>query len=175
MQTMTPRRAESFASLGIMGGTIVGGDAPGQRHSKMFEPLVKFFDTYAVWVAAASVVSLVIGVATLPFLVTRIPADYFSHEHRHRLSARRRNPLVQLLLAGIKNAVGAVLVLAGLLMLVLPGQGLLTLAAGLMIMNYPGKYLLERWLIMRPYVLPAINKLRQRYDVPPLQSPTAVG
>ena len=56
-------------------------------------------------------------------------------------------------------------------MLVLPGQGLLTLAAGLMIMNYPGKYALERWLITRPYVLPAINKLRSRYDTPVLKAP----
>jgi len=146
----------------------------GQRQSNMFESLVTFFNTYAVWVAAASLVSLVVGLATLPFLVTRIPADYFSHEHRHRLSAQQRNPLIRLFLAGIKNAVGAVLVVAGLLMLVLPGQGLLTLAAGLMIMNYPGKYALERWLIMRPYVLPAINKLRRRYNVLPLQSPNAV-
>jgi hypothetical protein len=141
----------------------------------MFETLVAFFSDYAVWVAAASLVSLVIGVATLPFLVTGIPADYFSHEHRHRLKLRRHHPIIRLLLAGIKNAIGAVLVLAGLLMLVLPGQGLLTLAAGLMIMNYPGKYALERWLIMRPYVLPAINKLRQRYNVMPLQSPNPVG
>jgi len=170
---MTLCRDESFASKAILGGTIMGGDAPGQRHSKMLQTLVTFFNTYAVWVAACSVTSLVIGVLTLPFLVTRIPADYFSHEHRHRILAQRRNPFVRLLLAGIKNAVGALLVFAGLLMLVLPGQGLLTLAAGLMIMNYPGKYSLERWLIMRPYVLPAINKLRRRYNVPSLESPKA--
>ncbi len=137
----------------------------------MLELLVDFFNTYAVWVAAVSLVSLVVGVASLPFLVARIPADYFSHEERQRMIARHGHPLIRLLLAGAKNALGAVLVVAGLLMLVLPGQGLLTLSAGLMIMNYPGKYSLERWLIMRPYVLPAINKLRRRYGVPPLQSP----
>jgi len=137
----------------------------------MLELLVDFLNTYAVWVAAISLISLLVGVASLPFLVARIPADYFSHEERQRLIARRRHPLIRLLLAGAKNAIGALLVVAGLLMLVLPGQGLLTLSAGLMIMNYPGKYSLERWLIMRPYVLPAINKLRRRYGVPPLKSP----
>ena len=141
---------------------------------RMLEAIVTFFTTYGAWVAAVSVASLVIGILTLPFLVTRIPFDYFSHERRHRLTPKG-NPLGRLVLAGIKNAIGAVLVIAGILMLVLPGQGLLTLAAGLMIMNYPGKYALEQWLIQRPYVLPSINRLRCRYQVAPLLAPPSEG
>ena len=141
----------------------------------MFESLVGFVDRYGVWLAAGSLASLIIGILTLPFLVTRIPADYFSYEHRRRVMLRRGNPIGRFLLFSIKNAVGAVLAVAGVLMLVLPGQGLLTLAAGLMIMNYPGKYAIEQWLIMRPLVLPAINKLRARYEVPPLQPPSFEG
>jgi hypothetical protein len=136
----------------------------------MVDAIVSFFTTYGAWVAAGSLASLVVGILTLPFLVTRIPYDYFSHEHRHRL-VPKGSPLTRLFLAALKNAVGAVLVIAGVLMLVLPGQGLLTLAAGLMIMNYPGKYALECWLIRRPYVLPAINQLRNRYQVAALQAP----
>jgi hypothetical protein len=69
---------------------------------------------------------------------------------------------------GIKNLLGIIFLCAGFLMLFLPGQGLLTLLVGLMIMNYPGKYALERWLIQRPFVLPAVNWLRAKYDHPPL-------
>ena len=78
---------------------------------------------------------------------------------------------MRLVLTGVKNAIGAVFVIAGLIMLVFPGQGLLTLFVGLMIMNYPGKFALERWLIQRPYVLPAVNRLRERYGHPPLEDP----
>ena len=73
------------------------------------------------------------------------------------------------LIMGVKNLLGLLLVLAGLVMLVTPGQGLITLLVGLMIMNYPGKYKLERWLVMRPKVLPAVNWLRAKFNHPPLE------
>jgi hypothetical protein len=68
---------------------------------------------------------------------------------------------------------GALLVLLGLLMLVTPGQGLLTLFIGLMLMNYPGKHALERWLVRRDGVMGGLNWLRRKGNQPPLQSPGA--
>jgi hypothetical protein len=137
----------------------------------MINDLFNFFVQHAGWIAFGSAVSLVVGILSLPFMVSRIPADYFSHGRRHRLSQQSQHPVIRLLLTGIKNVIGAVFVCAGLIMLVLPGQGLLTLFIGLLIMNYPGKYQLERWLIARPYVMPAVNKLRARHGHPPLQDP----
>ena len=137
----------------------------------MFTAVLHFFVHYAGWLALGSLLMLGAGFLSLPFLVARIPADYFSHHHRHPLSESARHPAIRLLLAGLKNAVGAVFVVAGLIMLVLPGQGLLTLFAGLMLMNYPGKFALERWLVTRPYVMPAVNRLRARHGHPPLEDP----
>jgi len=137
----------------------------------MIESLLGFFVQHAGWIAFGSVLSLVVGVVSLPFMVSRIPADYFSHARRHRLSEEAQHPALRLLLSGFKNVLGAVFVFAGMIMLVLPGQGLLTLFTGLLIMNYPGKFALERWLIQRPYVMPAVNRLRGRYGHPPLQDP----
>jgi hypothetical protein len=54
-------------------------------------------------------------------------------------------------------------------MLLTPGQGLLTLLTGLLLMDFPGKYAMERWLIGHPLMLRAINRLRARYGYPPLQ------
>lgn len=133
--------------------------------------LSDFLAEHAGLVAAVSVASFIIGLALIPFFVARIPVDYFSYPHRHRLSASARHPLVRLVLAGAKNLLGAVLALAGVLMLFMPGQGLLTLIIGLMIMNYPGKYALERWLILRPRVLSALNWLRVKYGKPLLEPP----
>ena len=48
---------------------------------------------------------------------------------------------------------------------------LILLLVGLIIMNYPGKFELERWIILRPHVLPAINWLRTKYNHPPLLAP----
>ncbi len=137
----------------------------------MLEVAFGFLVEHAGWLAFGSIISLIVGVLSLPFLVARIPADYFTHSRRQTMSETARHPAVRLFLTGIKNAIGAVFVAAGLVMLLLPGQGLLTLLVGLMIMNYPGKFALERWLILRPYVLPAVNRLRVRQGYPPLEDP----
>ncbi|MFO7857997.1 MAG: PGPGW domain-containing protein, partial [Ectothiorhodospiraceae bacterium] len=80
-----------------------------------------------------------------------------------------RHPVAGLVLLIVKNALDAVLVLAGIAMLVLPGQGVLTILAGLTLMNFPGKYRVERWLMSRPAVFNAVNWLRRRAGRPPLE------
>jgi hypothetical protein len=132
---------------------------------------IEFLSEYAGWFIGVSVASLVAAVLLVPALIKRIPADYFSHSRRHRLVANSRYPALNFALTGAKNLLGAILVLAGLLMLFVPGQGLITLLVGLMIMNYPGKFVLERWLIRRPHVLSAVNWLRARHGQPPLDPP----
>lgn len=132
---------------------------------------IELLSDYAGWFIGVSIASLVAAVLLVPALIKRIPADYFSHSQRHRLAPTSRYPAINFALAGAKNLLGAILVLAGLLMLFVPGQGLITLLVGLMIMNYPGKFALERWLIQRPHVLSAVNWLRARHGQPPLDPP----
>ena len=69
----------------------------------------------------------------------------------------------------IKNLIGYVLIIGGILMLVLPGQGLFTILIGLMMSNYPGKYFIERKFIAIPSVLKTINWLRKRSNQEPLK------
>ena len=137
----------------------------------MISSLIAFMLDHAYWLMAISILSLIAGVVLTPVFITRIPVDYFSHPHRHRLSASSEHPVMRLLIAGVKNLLGAVLVFVGFLLLFLPGQGLVMLLVGLMIMNYPGKFTLERWLIQRPHILPAVNWLRAKQDHPPLLAP----
>jgi MFS family permease len=139
----------------------------------MISPLIEFLSEHAVWLMTASAIGLAVGLLLVPVFINRIPVDYFTHSHRHRLPASSRHPLLSLLIVGSKNLLGIVFIVAGLLMLFLPGQGLLMLLVGLIIMNYPGKFELERWIILRPHVLPAINWLRTKYSHPPLLAPPA--
>ena len=135
----------------------------------MFAQWGEFAFANAEWFAVASVFGLLLGVLLVPYFVTRIPANYFTRRERHIIN--RRFPITSLVFLAAKNVLGAVFVMVGILLLFLPGQGLLTLLLGLMIMNYPGKYALERWLVMRPKVLSAINWLRARRNHPPLIDP----
>ena len=120
------------------------------------------------WVALASGVTLVATMVAVPWFLVRIPPDYFVRRSaRGRLRFDRENLLRSLLLVG-RNLLGLLLVIAGLLMLVLPGQGLLAILIGIMLMNFPGKQKLERWIVTRPRVFRSINWLRRRMGRPPL-------
>ena len=68
-----------------------------------------------------------------------------------------------------KNLIGLSLIIGGLLMLVLPGQGLLTIVTGLLLVNYPGKYKLEQKLSSMPSIFRALNWIRLKAKKPPLQ------
>jgi hypothetical protein len=130
-----------------------------------------FLAPFIPWLVAVSAVSLLIGAVLAPVMILRIPSDYFLPERRVRLSSRSRHPVVRVLVLTAKNVLGAVLLLSGFFMLVLPGQGLLTLLAGLILMDYPGKFRFERWLVRRPYVLSAMNWLRVHRGRRPLRAP----
>ena len=69
----------------------------------------------------------------------------------------------------IKNIFGYSLIVGGIFMLVLPGQGLFTIFIGLMLSNYPGKYYIEKRFIAIPSVLQSINCLRSKSNKPPLK------
>jgi hypothetical protein len=67
-----------------------------------------------------------------------------------------------------KSLLGYVFIAAGVLMLVLPGQGMLTILVGIILVDFPGKYRLERWIVTRRPVLRFINRLRRRAGRAPL-------
>ena len=101
----------------------------------------------------------------IPILLIRLPADYFVS--RPILEWPSRHPLVHLLLVVGKNMLGALLIILGIAMLLLPGQGLLTVLLGIILMDFPGKRNLERRLIRYQPLLKTANWLRHRYDKPP--------
>jgi len=70
----------------------------------------------------------------------------------------------------VKNTIGYLLLLSGILMLFLPGQGILTMVAGLLMMDYPGKFSLERRIALSPSILTKLNWLRAKASKPPLKT-----
>lgn len=130
--------------------------------------------TLLAWLTGASVVMFFGTLALMPVAVARIPEDYFSTDRRGIANTRRSNPLVYWLVVLLKNLLGVALILVGIAMLVLPGQGVLAILIGISLTNFPGKYRLERWLVRLPKVLDAINWLRARSGRQPLQPPPPI-
>ncbi len=109
-----------------------------------------------------------ISILIVAIVVVKIPADYFS-SHYHRDFLPNSSWVTRWGATVAKNVVGALLVVAGIIMLIGPGQGILTILIGLIMLDIPGKRPLEARIIKRPAVLSAINKLRSRYNKPPLE------
>jgi hypothetical protein len=114
-----------------------------------------------------SVVTFVVSLIGIPFLLVRLPPHYFDERHP-RNWMQDHHPVLRLIGLGLKNAVGVLLFLAGVAMIVLPGQGLLTMLIGISLLDFPGKRHLERRLVGQPAVLRTINKLREKFGRPPL-------
>lgn len=109
-------------------------------------------------------VTFAISLAIVSFIMVRIPADYFQKDRPRELWSDR-HPAVRFLGVLAKNLLGVLLVALGILMSIpgVPGQGILTILLGIMLLDFPGKRSLEHKLVSRPQVLKTINKLRHRF------------
>lgn len=114
------------------------------------------------------VLSFCLSIIIVAIVIVKIPANYFSSHYR-RDFLPNSGWFTRWGVTIIKNLVGAVLVLAGIVMLIGPGQGILTILIGLVMMDIPGKRPLEARIIKRPAVLSAVNNLRARWGKPPLE------
>lgn len=120
---------------------------------------------------AASLAMFVLSLVVFPLVVISLPADYFVRERRDPVRQLRRRPLLWAAVMVVKNLLGAVLIAAGVAMLVLPGQGLLTILVGLALTNFPGKFTLERRFVRVPSVGRTLNRIRTAAGRPPLEIP----
>ena len=116
---------------------------------------------------AMVVVPAVLSVLIAAIVMVKMPANYFSPHYQEDFMPNtpwlaRWGALIA------KNLVGAMLIIAGIAMLIGPGQGILTILIGVMLVDIPGKRPIEARIIQRPNVLYAVNKLRKKYNKPPL-------
>jgi amino acid transporter len=115
------------------------------------------------------IITFAISLAAVSFILVRIPPDYFRKERPRELWADKPRA-VRLLGLVAKNVLGVVLVALGIVMSIpgVPGQGILTILLGIMLLDLPGKRDLENKLVSRPQVLKTINKLRHKFGKPNL-------
>lgn len=116
---------------------------------------------------AASLFAFVLTLLAVPWMVVRIPHDYFARREREHLP-RGRNHALRLAVFLGKNLLGLLFIVMGVVMLVLPGQGLLTILIGIVLLDFPRKYQFERWLVCKKPILASVNWLRARFHHPPL-------
>ncbi|MCG8393248.1 MAG: hypothetical protein MI745_09210 [Pseudomonadales bacterium] len=131
------------------------------------EPLARLLEPWLPALTITGILMALVSLVAIPWLLIRMPENYFTEGYKPRSN---RGPLAWVIWC-LRNLLAVVLLLAGILMLVLPGQGLLTILIAIMASTFPGKYRMERAIMRRPGVFAAANWIRRKYRRPPLQHP----
>jgi hypothetical protein len=118
--------------------------------------------------AAIAIGVFLLSAAAGMIVVIGLPPDHFVRAAPVETS--RRHPVLRILLVVVKNSLGALLLLLGLVMAVplVPGPGLVFILLGIGLLDFPGKRSLERRLLRFPHVLASVNSLRSRLGRPPI-------
>ena len=135
-----------------------------------FNSLIEIFNVYKnliLWFGSISLFVFLFSLLSIKWLVSLIPEDYFINKKDSKI--KQSNIFIWYIVLIFKNVIGYSLILGGIMMLVLPGQGLFTIIIGLMMSNYPGKYSIEKKFIAIHTILKSINWLRRKSNKPPIR------
>jgi len=117
------------------------------------------------WLGVLSLVLLIATAVLVPLFVGMLPVDEF-REHRappHRW--RNLHPVLAVVMRILRNTFGAICIVAGIAMLLLPGQGLLTIFAGVLLLQFPGKRRLVLWVVSKSLAQRTLNWMRRKRKV----------
>jgi hypothetical protein len=119
--------------------------------------------------SATSVVLFVASLLAIPWFVARLPEDYFCHRRDRPSLMHLPDARLRMLVLVLRNLGGVLLLLAGIAMLVLPGQGVITILVSLILLSFPGKRRLLARIAGQHQVLSTLNRIRKRAGQPPLE------
>lgn len=118
------------------------------------------------WIVGVSILTFLAGLFLVPIVVLRMPADFFVKEETSGWHFPQSG--LGWVWWVFRNIFGAVLIVSGIAMLVLPGQGILTIAAGLMALTIPGKRRIALWLVHAGGIQRTLNWIRKKGHKPKL-------
>ena len=136
--------------------------------------ITKWLTSYSsilIGIGGLSILILIFSIIGLGWFISQIPKDYFIHEKRQADNWDRYSSKTRILIIILKNFIGIAMLISGLLLLILPGQGLLTMIIGLLLIDYPGKFQLEQKIISIPSIFRSLNWFRAKAKKPNLLHP----
>jgi hypothetical protein len=134
----------------------------------------QFLEPLLGWLAVFSIVTFVLSLVLIPWVVGRLSQDCFLRLH---LNDKLIPPpsIGSVILSILRHGLGIVLILAGIVMLFLPGQGLLTIVLGTLLVSFPGKRKFVHLLVCQPRIRKSLDWLRKKRKKPPFHWPKPLG
>jgi len=128
------------------------------------------FRTIVTWLALLSLFTFILSLISLPFIIRRIPSDYFLKLSKEQPKVKGYD-IKSVLIILFRNIFGFCLLLAGVAMLFLPGQGLITILVSLILMDFPGKKRVIAYLTGKKSVQKSIDWVRKKTKRKPIKWP----
>lgn len=120
---------------------------------------------------AASGAIFLLSAFAVPVLINMIPPDYFMKEKRRESVNTVPGMLLFAVLFFLKNLAGVLFIISGFILLFMPGQGLLTMFIGVLLVDFPGKWELQKRIIRKKKVADALNWIRRKGGKKELEIP----
>jgi hypothetical protein len=121
------------------------------------------------WLAPISLITFVVSLVVIPLIISKLSINCFIDVSRKKDREKLSGAALGLLL--FRNIGGMFFLTAGFAMLFLPGQGLLTILMGLLLLSFPGKRTMINYLIGNPSVQHSLDWIRKKSGQPPFAWP----
>ncbi|MFT6268787.1 MAG: hypothetical protein ACJAVV_001602 [Alphaproteobacteria bacterium] len=141
-----------------------------EAYSKIATYLMETFGAnFIFFTMLLTTIASVVCFIVISYIITQMDKRYFirkrlSGENSHLTSM---NTSLNFVIKILQIIVGICLLVCGLVMLVLPGQGLITILIGLSLLPFPGKNKLEQNLLSRKSVRSTLNWIRMKANKEP--------
>ena len=123
--------------------------------------LLDQYGSILTWLGIISTCTFFLSLLIIPWIVYKLDSKFFIHLHEHK-KREDEHPVIFILLKGLRYFLGTALLLAGILMIFLPGQGILTIILGLSLLDFPGKRALIDGILKFPSIQKVLNWIRAK-------------
>ena len=125
----------------------------------------QLFRTVAEWLAITSLATFFLSLIIIPLIIRSLSVHCFLDiTSTPRKKAYTAWKVILLLL---RNIIGIFLLFAGIVMLFLPGQGILTILIGILLLSFPGKQKIVNYLIYKPSIQRSLDWVRKKSGTQP--------
>jgi hypothetical protein len=128
---------------------------------------------YIFVILLATIFASIAYLMAITYIITQMDSQYFIRKEspvgiandKKQLTSMNRSIIY--VISIVKVMIGIVLIVSGIVMLVLPGQGIITLLIGLSLVPFPGKNKVEKNLLARKSVQHSLNWIRVKANKDP--------
>lgn len=122
------------------------------------------------WIVLLSLITFFVSLFLIPYLVGKLPTHCFLELPAER--DRKPPPTISsVFLFVLRNILAVILLLAGFIMLFIPGQGLLTIVLGLLLLSFPGKTRAVSRMVQNRSIQKSLNWIREKRGKKPFAWP----